>query len=63
MISTAMSASMNSIAWKSTMGRPNCTRPVAKASDSSRQRWAAPTVRAPIINRSSTNQSFVSSNP
>ena len=63
MISAAMSASMNSIAWKSTIGRPNCSRPSANASDSSSARADAPIVRAPIISRSSTNQSFVSSYP
>ena len=58
-----MSASMNSIAWNSAIARPNWRRSVAKASASSRHRCDAPTVRAPIISRSSTNQSFVSSNP
>ena len=58
-----MSASMNSTAWKSTIGRPNWRRSFAKARESSSARVAAPTVRAPIISRSSTNQSFVSSKP
>ena len=58
-----MSASMNPIAWNSAIGRPNCTRSFANAHDSSSARVAAPTVRAPIMIRSSTNQSFVSSKP
>ena len=63
MISAAMSASMNEIAWKSMIALPNCRRSPANAVDSSSARVAAPTVRAPIMIRSSTNQSFVSSNP
>ena len=61
MICAAMSASMNSTAWNATIGSPNCTRSFAKSSERSRARVAAPIVRAPIMIRSSTNQSFVSS--
>ena len=62
-ISAAMSASMNSTPWKSINTLPNCVRSFAKSVLSSSARVAAPTVRAPIIKRSSTNHSRVRSLP
>ena len=43
------------------MACPNCTRSFANSNESASAASTAPTVRAPIIRRSSTNQSFVSS--
>src|SRR5437588_289713 len=63
MISTDMSASMNSIARKSRIGRPNCTRSPAYRLAISAARMAAPRQLAAICSRASTNQSLVSSKP
>jgi hypothetical protein len=60
-MSTAQSASMPWISWYPAIGEPNCTRVLAHSTASCSARSAAPTVRAPIIRRSSTNQSRVSS--
>ena len=60
-ISAAESASMAWIIWRSISRAPPCSRCRAHSAASERARSAAPIVRAPIIRRSSVNQSRVSS--
>jgi len=51
---------MNSIAWKSRIGRPNWTRSAACLFAISAARIAAPRQLAAICRRASTNQSLES---
>ena len=61
--SAAESASGKPTPWKSRIGWPNCQRPSHQATVSSRRRPIAPTQRAAMWMRSSTNQAFCCSPP
>jgi hypothetical protein len=60
-MSTTESAIIPWISWWPTIGPPPCTRAPAQSVATRSARSAAPTARAPIMSRSSTNQSRVSS--